>query len=135
MSNSPIDIESVRIRSGSRSRGRRQSSTTTPADDWFLKGPIPGAWLRAAAALPGHALHVGLAIWYQKGLTKKNEVKITSRTREKFSLLPDAYRRGLKELESAGLVTVRRSRGQCAEITTLDSRSSGQERSNTTDPN
>ena len=36
----------------------------------FIKGPIPLAWMMAAAMLPGKSLHVGLVLWYLAGLKK-----------------------------------------------------------------
>jgi hypothetical protein len=35
----------------------------------FLKGPVPLAWLQAAARLPGRSLHVGMVLWYVAGLS------------------------------------------------------------------
>lgn len=92
------------------------STSSEPDKSWFLRGPIPGEWLSMAAELPGKALHVGMAIWYLKGLTKRDSVKVTSKTRKKFSLRRDAYLRGLEQLEKAGLVRVERKPGACAEI-------------------
>lgn len=94
-------------------KDRRSSS-------WFLKGPIPGEWLQIASSLPGRALHVGLALWFQSGLTKSRDVRVSSRTRQKFSTPADAYRRGLRQLELAGLVRVVRGAGRCALVTLLD---------------
>ena len=96
---------------------RPNSTSSQPCESWFIKGPIPGEWLSIAAELPGKSLHVGLAIWFQKGLTKCNSIKVTNKTRKKFSLLRDAYLRGLEELEKAGLVGVERKQGACAKIT------------------
>ena len=33
----------------------------------FLRGPVALDWLRRAAALPGKALAVGLALWFLRG--------------------------------------------------------------------
>jgi hypothetical protein len=96
--------------------GQRKGRT----GDWFLKGPIPGPWLQIASGLPGRALHVGLAIWFLIGLTKQRKVRVTSQTLRKFSIPSDAYRRGLKQLESAGLVDVTRALGRCATVTLKD---------------
>jgi hypothetical protein len=95
------------------------STSSQSGEAWFLKGPIPGAWLAIASALSGKALHVGLAIWYQIGLTKHDQIKVTTKTRKKFSLKRDAYHRGLKELENVGLIKVKRMPGACADITIL----------------
>ncbi len=83
-------------------------------------GPIPGPWLEIASRLPGRALHVGLAIWYLVGLTKNKEVRLSKRTRERFSIPPDAYRRGLRQLELAGLITVERATGKNSRVTVVE---------------
>ena len=54
--------------------GELPSTTTRPprhkAGEWFVKGPIPGEWLRLAALEPGKTLHVAMALWYMAGLTR-----------------------------------------------------------------
>ena len=85
---------------------------------WFLKGPIPGDWLSKAARLPGHALHVGLALWYLAGLRKTETVKPTWQTWERFGVSPDSALRGLRALEQSRLVSVVRNRG-CAPTVTI----------------
>ena len=77
----PPDIDRFRIQSGDvfltkakRSRGRlprRQKG------EWFLKGPIPGAWLTSAASLPGKALHVALAAWTEAMMKRSATVTLT----------------------------------------------------------
>jgi len=89
---------------------RRQSG-------WFVKGPIPGEWLSRAARLPGKALHVGLAVWYQFGLSKAWPVVLTGRVLERFGVRPDAGRRGLRQLEGDKLVSVNRHPGRCPRVT------------------
>jgi hypothetical protein len=42
----------------------------------FIKGPIPLAWMKAVAMLPGKCLHVGLALWYLVGLKKTKTVAL-----------------------------------------------------------
>ncbi|MDA1054532.1 MAG: helix-turn-helix domain-containing protein [Planctomycetota bacterium] len=90
--------------------------------EWFLKGPIPGAWLNAAGALPGKAFHVGVALWHAAGMAKQYEVKMTHDLLTKFGVLPDAGSRALKQLEAAGLVSVVRhdGRGPMVTIKELD---------------
>lgn len=90
------------------------------AGEWFLKGPIPGEWLHRAAKLPGHALHVALALWYLAGLEKCRQVKLTWRVYARFAVSPDAGRRGLAALERADLVAVDRHPGRCPVVTILE---------------
>ena len=89
--------------------------------EWFLKGPIPGAWLHRAAKLPGRALHVGLALWFLAGLEKCNNVTMTWATFARFGVSPDSGRRGLAALERVGLVSVERRTGCCPRVTILES--------------
>ena len=78
----PIDLEKFRLtadiepRSHSLAPRRRKSDSA-----WFLRGPIQGDWLSRAAALPGRALHVALAIRHGIDLAKPDQAHRRS-TRE-----------------------------------------------------
>ena len=78
----------------------------------FISGPIPIAWLSQAAALPGKALHLALAIQWLSGMNKGAPVKVSKKALAHFCISTDAYRDGLKRLEVAGLLTVMRMPGQ-----------------------
>jgi hypothetical protein len=62
--------------------GRFSVPTTRPRTprhgqgEKFLKEPIPLEWLVQAACLPGRAVHVGVALWYQAGLTRVSQVPL-----------------------------------------------------------
>ena len=84
----------------------------------FLKGPVPCNWLEQAAALPGKALHIGLALWFLAGMAKSQTVKLSRSLAARFGALPDASRRALSTLEKAGLVSVIRHPG-CSPVVTL----------------
>ncbi len=88
----------------------------------FLRGPIPLVWLATASELRGKALAVGLVIWFVRGLTAKSSMTIKSSAWAKFNLSRFTIYRGLKELESAGLVTVERRRGRCPVVTIRSAR-------------
>src|SRR5271167_4644062 len=45
----------------------------------FIKGPVPLAWMKAAAMLPGKSLHAGLALWYLEGLEKAKTIALGNR--------------------------------------------------------
>jgi hypothetical protein len=101
---------------------RKRSANGTLArrpGDWFIKGPIPGSWLGEAAALPGRALHVALAVWFAKSVAKGGPVKLTGTVREKFRISPHACRLGLGALKRAGLVAVEQRPGRCPVVTIL----------------
>ena len=92
------------------------AKTTTP----FLKDPISIDWLSRAAAQPGKALNVALAIQWLAGMSKGQSVKVTQKALEYFHVSKDAYRDALNRLELAGLVVVTRLPGQRADIRILD---------------
>ncbi|MFO0800494.1 MAG: hypothetical protein U0804_23755 [Gemmataceae bacterium] len=75
----------------------------------FLKGPIPLPWLTTASKLSGKApLAVALAIWFEAGRRKSNEVKLTTAILQRFSVNRKAKYTALAALEAAGLIRVRR---------------------------
>ena len=78
----------------------------------FIRGPIPLAWLNAAAKLPGKTLNVGLAIWWLAGMSKTIAFKITGKALDQLGVSRDAASDGLKRLEDNGLILVKRSPGQ-----------------------
>lgn len=78
----------------------------------FLKGPVPVPWLAVATGLPGRALAVGVALWFKAGLTGSHTVKPTGALWQQFGLTRQAVYRGLRQLESAGLVEVDRAPGK-----------------------
>jgi len=84
----------------------------------FIKGPIPLAWMMAAAMLPGKSLHVGLVLWYLAGLKKTKTFALGSRDLKRFGVDRKAKGRCLKAMENAGLISVV-SRAGCNPIVTL----------------
>ena len=83
------------------------------AGAWFLKGPIPGAWLASAAGLPGRSLQVALAVWHEAQLAQADTARLTHLAAARFGVSRDAARRALVRLEANGLVAVERRPG-CA---------------------
>jgi hypothetical protein len=83
----------------------------------FLAGPVPLRWLRRAAALPGKALAVGLALWFLRGCRKQWTVRLTRKTLERFGVKRKPGYLGLRKLETAGLVRVRRHPGRSPMVT------------------
>ncbi len=83
----------------------------------FLKGPIPVAWLARAAELGLPALVVGLELWLLSGLRRSNTVDLNlSRFRFTDVRARQSNQRGLKRLEDAGLVRVRRHPGRRSQV-------------------
>ena len=86
----------------------------------FLKGPVPCAWLQRAARLPGKSFHVGIALWQRAGMEKSDTVKLSNGILEDWGTDRYAKARGLKDLEEAGLVSVKRHHGRSPIVTILD---------------
>ena len=99
---------------GGRASGPRRVS------GFFLKGPVPLAWLACAAGLRGRALAVGVLVWFMVGIRRANVVTIPAPRLAEFGLDRFAFYRGLAALERRGLVRVERRRGATARITLVD---------------
>ena len=74
----------------------------------FLKGPIPLKWLQIAAKLPGKSLQISIALWFRAGITKSRVIKLTNVLLDSLGVGRFAKSRGLKYLEQAGLISVKR---------------------------
>jgi hypothetical protein len=111
-----LDLERLRIPTQLQCAPKRGNATHQPAG-YFLKGPIPLAWLSRAAIQPGRALHVGVLLWFLAGLMRSREVPLLPSWLHRFGLNRFAAYRGLTALEKAGLVTVKRQRGRAPLVT------------------
>ena len=120
LANDFFDVETLRLRESdnkSRPVPRRTPTPKHRPGEKFIKGPIPLAWLSAAASLPGKALAVGVAIWFLVGLHKNNQVRITGGTLKHFNVRRQALYRAIDNLAGAGLIVVRSRRvGACAVV-------------------
>ena len=92
----------------------------SPKKRLFLRGPIPLEWLAAAAKLPGKTIHVGIALWWLRGMAAGKPFKLTQIALTAMNVERDAERAGLTRLEQAGLVRVERKPGQRPTISILD---------------
>jgi len=86
----------------------------------FLKGPIPWAWLSPAASLPGKALQVAVALWFQAGIKGEPTVNLSCKVLRDMGVKRNAGYRGLAELEGAGLVSAVRHQGRLPIVTILE---------------
>lgn len=87
----------------------------------FVKGPLPLNWLSSACNLPGKSpLTVGLAILFEVGRRKSNQIVLTTAICERFGVNRKAKYRGLSALEAAGLIVVTRRPRKNPIITVLD---------------
>ena len=89
----------------------------------FLRGPIPLAWLAAAARLPGKApLAVALAIRFESGrLRGAPAVKLTNPLVAKLGVSRKSKYSALKVLQQAGLIAVRQEPRKAPMVTILES--------------
>jgi hypothetical protein len=83
-----------------------------PLTEPFLKGPIPMAWLKSAAELPGKAFQLGIAIWWLRPMSKSENFKLTKKALDYVGISRDATYDALKRLEARGLIRVQRSPGR-----------------------
>jgi hypothetical protein len=86
----------------------RQTKGTKPRKaDLYLRGPVPLAWLRRAAALTPSALVAALALAFQRGLAGTPEIKISAARFRDLGVERTAKDRGVAALVEAGLVEVK----------------------------
>ena len=80
-----------------------QPKTVTRVEGLFLKGPIPLAWLVKTTNLSKHALAAGLALWFQRGVSRSTgPIVVRAHVRKKFNLSGNQMLRGLRALEASG---------------------------------
>jgi hypothetical protein len=85
----------------------------------FLKGPIPWLWLSKAMTLPGKALHVAVLLWREAGCSRNRTIRFRLTAHSTVGLTPQTARRGIRALESAGLISVQHHPGQALEVTLM----------------
>ena len=101
------------------------SKTQCPAGPGtYIRGPIPLEWLKAAAALPGKSLHIGLALWLLAEIEKSRTIALSNLQASYFSVDRNAKYRALDWLEKAGLIKVKRNPGQSPIVTLIENQSS-----------
>jgi hypothetical protein len=119
---STFDIEAFRL-SGIPPAPRPPLKLPRPArGEKYLSAPIPLAWLSLAASLPGKALAVALAVWFEAGCAKSRTVILGHAAASRFSVGLRATARGLRSLEAAGLVLVERRAGRSPRVTITEAR-------------
>jgi len=125
MPDDDFDLSDFRFADGSPSvvpktaQPNRRSRGTGPVKPFIVATPL--GWESKAARLPGKVLHVARALRYLSGLAKTTSgIKMQSRVLSLFGVSHQSYNRGLKQLETAGLVTVERRQGQRPTVSILD---------------
>ena len=86
------------------------------AGEYFLKGPVPWSWLARAGRLSGHALHVGIVLWWKHGITGDAVFSVPMVRLREMGVGRHSLYRALDELAAAGLIEVERHRGRAARV-------------------
>lgn len=114
-----LDIDKLRINSKSL-KGSSSKKAPKRIVGKFLKGPIPLKWLQKAAPLKGKALAISMCLWFLKGVSRSDTVKVSYKLLNKFKVSRESAYRGLKSLEIEGLISVERHLGRSPVVTILD---------------
>jgi hypothetical protein len=116
-----LDPERLRFSSSTALRCSNQAlaRNETTESRRFLKGPVPLDWLIIAARQSGKALHVGIVLWFLRGVKRSRTVELTRSKLAWFGISRHAGYRGVAKLEKAGLVSVKRHRGRSPVVTIL----------------
>ena len=88
----------------------------------FIKGPLPHAWISQAIAAGNSAISIGLVLWYLRGWKKQSEFRLTNVELRKWNIDRHQKRRGLVQLEKAGLVKVKRENCKNPKVELLETR-------------
>src|SRR5205807_1114008 len=116
-----FDLSRLRLR-GLPSRSPSLPRTKPPRHgrgEPFLKGPIPWDWVTKAMALPGKALHVGIAIWQRAGIERTGTIRFAMTRLRSMGISRSSACRGLTALERVGLVKVDRHTGRAPVVTLI----------------
>ena len=89
---------------------RKSKKSTGKQAGHFIKGPLPVIWIERAGELSKSALLLGLGLFFIQGLNRGGKFKLSPSRLAELGIDRYAKRRGLKQLESAGLIRVE-SRG------------------------
>lgn len=127
---SAVDIARLTLADNIAPTARPRPSARRPyprKGEKFLAGPIPLGWLEQAGRLPGRALHIGIALWFQAGLRRNATVTMPTEFLRQMGVDRFAGARALRGLESAGLVSVERAPGRKPVVTISETRLSTEE--------
>ena len=115
-----LDLDTLRLRPGMTAPPKPKQKPPRYCRTGFLRGPIPWPWLLRAMPLPGRALAVALVLWREAGIRKAMTFSLPQARLREASISRHAGRRGLKALEAASLLTIRRPAGRSLEVAILN---------------
>lgn len=120
---SDFNLEDYRWEGPFDSKGRfsevARKKTRQPGK-FFLRGPVPLDWIACMAPLPGKASQLGWLLWFLVGLKRSKTFRLEPNWYGRFGMHRKAVHRGLRALESAQLISVKRKPGAAPEVTVLD---------------
>lgn len=94
-----------KLPSGSRHRRGGRAPRFKPGEHYTL---VPMTWALRASQLAGAALKVGMFLWYRAGYLDQTEVPLSLKALSKLTKTDrQTLKRGLKALETAGLLIVK----------------------------
>lgn len=82
----------------------------------FIKGPIPLLWIAEVCKLSKSAIKVALAICFLRGIHGDVWFKLGNSTVSRFCLTRQSKSSGLRELEQAGLIQIKRIAGSLPSV-------------------
>ena len=77
---------------------------------------IPLPWIAQVTKLPYSAVRVGLACWFMDGCNKQQPFTLSRATCQQFNISKWDKRRGIRQLERAGVIEVLRQPGRASLI-------------------
>jgi len=119
MSN-PFDPQQLALKQKPRLQAPVVSVPRHKSGEYFLKGPIAWGWLCVAAGQSGKALHVAIALWFLVGVKRSGQVSLSGKVLRMLGVGRHSAYRGLRKLEDANLVKVKRHPGRNPIVTILD---------------
>lgn len=73
-----------------------------------------------AAQLPNRALQVAMILWFEAGCERRRRVSFCLGWAMKMNMSEDTARRGIRQLEMAGLISIERRPGRGLDVTILE---------------
>ena len=99
------DLEQLRLDNGHAIRSENSFYKKRVRGE-FLKGPIPLSWLTLAAEMPATTLAVAIALMFEVGRRRSQQIILTTAILTRFGVNRKAKYRALDRLEKSKLISV-----------------------------
>jgi len=117
MNNDDIDIAQLTV-AAPRATAAAAERPPRRVQGYFVRGPVPWAWIAAAARLPGRALHIGMSLWFRVGRSNDMTVSLSlNAVAAELGFDRSTASRALAALSRAGLVSVEHGPGRNCAVT------------------